>query len=448
MSSSTDSLGALSTLESTLGTFSYYSLERLGVGLSTLPYSIRILLENVLRHSGGGLVTEEDVTALARWRADEPSRRDIPFMPSRVLLQDFTGIPAIVDLASMRSAMHRLGGDSNKINPLVEADLVIDHSVQADFAGMSNAFARNVSMEYQRNGERYSLLRWAQGAFDNLRVVPPGAGIVHQVNLEYLGKVVSIREIDGQKVAFPDTLVGADSHTTMINGLSVLGWGVGGIEAEALLLGPPYYMLVPQVVGFRLIGELKEGATATDLVLTVTQMLRQKGVVGKFVEFCGPGLTNLPLPDRATIANMCPEYGATVGFFPTDRETLIYLRGTGRDSGHVDLVERYVKAQGLFRTDEAQEPFFSDMLELDMGTVEPSLAGPKRPQDKVTLRDMKSSFQVALGEVYGKSGPTSGDEAPKVVLDGHEVELGHGSVAIAAITSCTNTSNPSVMLGA
>ncbi|MFQ5872979.1 MAG: aconitate hydratase AcnA [Dehalococcoidia bacterium] len=457
MSEPSDPFEALSTIDTAQGKVSYYGLERLeaklGVRLTSLPYSIRILLENVLRHCGGGLVTEEDVLALTRWRADEPPSRDIPFMPTRVLLQDFTGVPAVVDLAAMRSAMHRLGGDLDRINPQVQADLVIDHSVQVDFSGTTTAFARNVAMEYQRNRERYGLLRWAQDAFDNLRVVPPGAGIVHQVNLEYLGKVVSIKEVDGLRVAFPDTLIGADSHTTMINGLSVLGWGVGGIEAEAVLLGQPYYMLVPEVVGFRLTGALKEGATATDLVLTATQMLRQKGVVGKFVEFCGPGLSGLPLPDRATIANMAPEYGATVGFFPTDQETLIYLKGTGRQPDHVDLVECFAKVQGLFRTDETPEPHFSDMLELDMGTVEPSLAGPKRPQDKVSLRDTKTSFNAALGPVYGKAQPTAAavakrDKKPKVKLDGHEVRLGHGSVVVAAITSCTNTSNPSVMIGA
>ena len=461
MTGSSDPFGVLSTLDTDQGKLSYYSLVRLeatqSLQVSLLPYSIRILLENTLRHCGNGLVTEKDVLVVSRWNAQEPSRRDIPFMPARVLLQDFTGVPAVVDLAAMRSAMERLGGDPSKINPLVDVDLVIDHSVQVDYAGTPTAFARNVAMEYQRNRERYSLLRWAQEAFDNFRVVPPGAGIVHQVNLEYLGKVVSVKEVDGAPVAFPDTLVGTDSHTTMINGLSILGWGVGGIEAEAVLLGQPYYMLLPEVMGFRLKGGLKEGATATDLVLTVTQMLRQKGVVGKFVEFFGHGLSNLPLPDRATIANMSPEYGATVGFFPTDEETIAYLRGTGRDPERVDLVERYTKAQGLFRTDAAPEPRFSDTLELDLATVEPSLAGPKRPQDKVPMRDMKRSFQVALDQVYGKPSPSSGGTAtaeaegtagPTVKLNGHEVQLDHGTVVIAAITSCTNTSNPLVMIGA
>ena len=449
MTNPVDPLGVISTLETSEGNHDYYSLEKLGanqgIQLSALPYSIRVLLENALRHSGQGIVSEDDVAALAGWIPDDLPRRDVPFMPSRVLMQDFTGVPAIVDLAAMRSAMQRLGGDPATINPLVDADLVIDHSVQVDFSGMADAFARNVAMEYQRNGERYALLRWAQGAFDNLRVVPPGAGIVHQVNLEYLGRVVSTKRAGDRSVAFPDTVVGTDSHTTMINGLSILGWGVGGIEAEAVLLGQPYYMLIPEVVGFRLTGSLKEGATATDLVLTVTQMIRERGVVGKFVEFSGSGLSSLSLPDRATIANMCPEYGATVGFFPTDEETIAYLRGTGREASHVDLVERYSKSQGLFRTDDAPEPRFSDLLELDIGTVEPSLAGPKRPQDRVLLADMKSSFRITLGEVYDKS--TTSEPSP-VKLNGHEATLDHGSVVIAAITSCTNTSNPSVMLGA
>ena len=449
MTNPVDPFGVISTLETSEASHDYYSLEKLdanqGLQLSTLPYSIRVLLENALRHSGQGIVSEDDVAALTDWTPDNLARKDVPFMPSRVLMQDFTGVPAIVDLAAMRSAMQRMGGDPGKINPLVDADLVIDHSVQVDFAGMSDAFARNVSLEYQRNGERYALLRWAQGAFDNLRVVPPGAGIVHQVNLEYLGRVVSTRRAGDRSIAFPDTVVGTDSHTTMINGLSILGWGVGGIEAEAVLLGQPYYMLIPEVVGFRLIGSLKEGATATDLVLTVTQMLRERGVVGKFVEFSGPGLSSLALPDRATIANMCPEYGATVGFFPTDEETITYLKGTGRDAAQVDLVERYAKAQGLFRTNDAPEPRFSDLLELDVATVEPSLAGPKRPQDRVLLSDMKSSFQTTLGEVYDKP---KQHEPSSVKLNGDEATLDHGSVVIAAITSCTNTSNPSVMLGA
>lgn len=443
--------GVRSTLSTGQGDVSYYSLERFesssGLQVSGLPYCIRVLLENQLRNCGKGHVTEDDVLAVAGWSESRATDRDIPFMPSRVLMQDFTGVPAIVDLATMRSVMQRMGGDPDKINPLVDTDLVIDHSVQVDVAGVATAFATNVALEYERNKERYSLLRWAQRAFNNLRVVPPGAGIVHQVNLEYLGRVVSTKEIDGAVEAFPDTLVGTDSHTTMISGLSMLGWGVGGIEAEAVLLGQPYNMLIPDVVGVRLYGQLKEGATATDLVLTVTQMLRNKGVVGKFVEFYGPGLANLTLPDRATIANMCPEYGATVGYFPTDDETLAYLRLTGRTPALVDLVERYTKTQGLFRNNESPNPTFSDVVEVNLDSMEPSLSGPRRPQDKVFLKDMKPAFHKELEATYGKS-LLGSEEEPRVKLDGHESHLGHGSVAIAAITSCTNTSNPSVMVGA
>ena len=444
MSDKRDPFQARKTLDSAAGTRVYYDLnvaaDALGVDLATLPFTVRVLLENVLRHCGKGAVSEDDVATVARWAPTAEARADIPFMPSRVLMQDFTGVPAVVDLTAMRAEVARRGGDPQKVNPLVPVDLVIDHSVQVDFSGMPTALAQNVDREYQRNGERYGLLRWAQSAFDNLRVVPPGAGIVHQVNLEYLASVVASRDSDGETVAFPDTLIGTDSHTTMINGLGVLGWGVGGIEAEAVLLGQPYYMLLPDVVGFRLTGSLPEGATATDLVLTAVQMLRERGVVGKFVEFCGPGLSSLPLPDRATIANMAPEYGATVGFFPIDAETTAYLSGTGRDADQVALVEQYCRAQGLFRTDDSPEPVFSDLLELDLSDVEPSLAGPKRPQDKVPLRQMKSAFADNLMDVYGKDAPTNG-----LVSNG---ELTHGSVVIAAITSCTNTSNPSVMVGA
>ncbi len=445
MTANRDLIQAQKTLPTPTGPIAYYDLnaaaEQLGVNLTTLPFTIRVLLENVLRHSGNGTVTEKDVETVARWAPRDASRADIPFMPSRVLMQDFTGVPAIVDLTAMRSEVARRGGDPQKINPVVPVDLVIDHSVQVDFAGVSTALAQNVDREYERNGERYGLLRWAQSAFDNLRVVPPGAGIVHQVNLEYLATVVASRGADGESVAFPDTLIGTDSHTTMINGLGVVGWGVGGIEAEAVLLGQPYYMLLPDVVGFRLTGALPEGATATDLVLTVVQMLRQKGVVGKFVEFCGPGLSNLSLPDRATIANMAPEYGATVGFFPVDSEAIAYLSGTGRDEAQVKLVEDYSRAQGLFRMDSSPDPLFSDLLELDLSQVEPSLAGPKRPQDKVRLQDMKEVFVNNLKEVYGKDNAQSNG-------GGSENGLEHGSVVIAAITSCTNTSNPSVMIGA
>lgn len=433
------------TLDTGAGPIAFYDLNAaandLGIDLASLPFTIRVLLENVLRHCGNGAVTEDDVAAVARWAPEDASRADIPFMPSRVLMQDFTGVPAIVDLTAMRSEVARRGGDPQKINPVVPVDLVIDHSVQVDFAGVPTALAQNVDREYERNGERYGLLRWAQSAFDNLRVVPPGAGIVHQVNLEYLATVITSRAASNEAAAFPDTLIGTDSHTTMINGLGVLGWGVGGIEAEAVLLGQPYYMLLPDVVGFRLTGALPEGATATDLVLTIVQMLRQKGVVGKFVEFCGPGLSNLSLPDRATIANMAPEYGATVGFFPVDSETLAYLSGTGRDEAQVKLVEGYSKAQGLFRTDDSPEPQFTNLLELDLSRVEPSLAGPKRPQDKVRLRDMKEVFVNNLKDVYGKEKASSNGGASVNGLD-------HGSVVIAAITSCTNTSNPSVMVGA
>jgi len=433
--------GAEQTLEMGPGSAVLFRLQRLeeeGIAaVSGLPFSLKILLEALLRRCDGRVITPEDVVALARWEPSQPGTREVPFMPARVLLQDFTGVPAVVDLAALRSAMERLGGDPRRINPLIPVDLVIDHSVQVDFFGSAEALFRNADWEFERNRERYALLRWAQGAFDNFRVVPPSTGIVHQVNLEYLAPVVQTRSENGRVVAFPDSLVGTDSHTTMINGLGVLGWGVGGIEAEAVLLGQPYYLLPPEVVGFRLEGELSAGTTATDLVLTVTQILRQKGVVGKFVEFFGPGLSRLSLPDRATLANMAPEYGATMGFFPVDRETLNYLRGTGREESLVELVERYTKEQGLFRADETPDPQFSEVVDLDLSTVEPSLAGPKRPQDRVPLREVKPSFQVALREVYSKEKSTQ--------VEGLG---GDGVVVIAAITSCTNTSNPSVMFGA
>ncbi len=425
------------------------TLEQMGiVQIDKLPFSIRVLLENVLRNYDGQLITEEDVRTVAQWSPDRPPSREIPFMPARVLLQDFTGVPVVVDLASMRSAMHRLGGDPRRINPLVPADLVIDHSVQVDFFGNPLAFLRNVQREYERNGERYALLRWAQKAFQDTRVVPPGTGIVHQVNLEYLASVVSTKRTNRRLVAFPDTLVGTDSHTTMINGLGVLGWGVGGIEAEAVMLGQPYYMVLPQVVGFKLTGEMREGTTATDLVLMVTEMLRRKGVVDKFVEFYGPGLAKLSVADRATIANMSPEYGATVGYFPIDQVTLSYLRGTGRSAEVIDRVEKYAKAQKLFHNEDSPEPLYSDRLELDMGMVEPSLAGPRRPQDRVSLREMKQTFRATLDKVFGKGSSGNGAAQVSVPLDSQVVQLGHGSVVIAAITSCTNTSNPSVMVGA
>ncbi len=448
---------ALKPLETSSGPVKIYSLRRLEdatrAEVSRLPFSIKILLENLLRHCDGRLITEDDVVALAGWARLTDKSREVPFMPARIVLQDFTGVPAVVDLAAMRAAMKRLGGDPKRINPIVPVDLVIDHSVQVDFFGSPSAFEENVEREYQRNRERYAFLRWAQKAFSNFRVVPPGTGIIHQVNLEYLAQVVSTGRRGGETVAYPDSLVGTDSHTTMINGLGVFGWGVGGIEAEACMLGQPFYMLIPEVIGFKLVGELREGATATDLVLTVTEMLRRKGVVGKFVEFYGPGLSRLSLADRATVANMAPEYGATMGFFPVDDETLNYLRGTGRSEELIDLVERYTKEQGLFRTDTFLDIVFSDTLELDMGTVEPCLAGPRRPQDRVPLRKMKEAFRDAL-ESYISSRSDKPDlegalrKEVALSLNGNRAFLKHGSVVISAITSCTNTSNPSVMIGA
>lgn len=445
--SQNNKLNALSTLNTPSGEVKYYSLkaieEKFGGDLSRLPVSIRILLENVVRNYDGTIVNDVHVKALANWSAEDNGNQEIPYNPARVILQDFTGVPCVVDLAAMRSVVNRLGGDPDKINPRVPVDLVIDHSVQVDYFGNDKAFTLNVEREYERNGERYAFLRWAQKAFDNFRVVPPGTGIVHQVNLECLADVISTREIDGEKVAFPDTLVGTDSHTTMINGLSVLGWGVGGIEAEASMLGQPLYMLIPDVIGFKLHGELAQGVTATDLVLTVTEMLRKKGVVGKFVEFYGPGLSQLALSDKATIANMAPEYGATMGFFPVDAETLNYLRITAREDV-VDLVEAYTKEQGIFRTDETPDPVYTDTLELDISTVEPSMAGPSRPQDRVSLKELKTSFETSLKEKTGNGADL--DKRATVQLNGNSSEMGNGSVAIAAITSCTNTSNPSVMV--
>lgn len=431
-------------------TFTYYSLPKLeeaGLGkISKLPYSIRILLENLLRQfNGGKLATISDIKQLANWDPKNPSAKEIPFMPSRVLLQDFTGVPCVADLAAMRTAVKKLGKDGSKINPLIPVDLVIDHSVQVDFFGSAGSLKKNVELEYERNRERYIFLRWAQNAFSQFRVVPPGTGIVHQVNLECLASVVQSRKITNpvsgneEFVVFPDSLVGADSHTTMINGLGVFGWGVGGIEAEACMLGQPIFLLVPQVAGFKLLDKLPKGVTATDLVLTITQILRKKGVVGKFVEFFGPGLSSLTLPDRATIANMAPEYGATMGFFPVDNETLAYLNNTNRGNEEVALVETYAKAQGLFRTDSTPDPIYSELIELDMGDIEPSLAGPKRPQDRIALKDIKNSFQTSIQNV-AKTPPDSGFTYP--------TSLSHGSVVIAAITSCTNTSNPGVMIAA
>jgi aconitate hydratase len=420
------------------------ALERSGVGKpSRLPFSLKVLLENLLRHEDGRFVHAEDIRALATWdptSAEGASEKEISFMPARVLLQDFTGVPAVVDLAAMRDAMRQLGGDPKKINPLLPAELVIDHSVQVDQFGAAGAFLFNADLEMKRNIERYAFLRWGQKGFQNFKVVPPDTGICHQVNLEYLARVVFKKQENGAWLAFPDSLVGTDSHTTMVNGLGVFGWGVGGIEAEAAMLGQPLSMLIPAVVGFKLHGHLPEGATATDLVLTVTEMLRKKGVVGKFVEFYGTGLSNLTLPDRATIANMAPEYGATMGFFPVDAETLAYLRFTSRSDEQVRLVEAYTKEQGLFRTDQTPDPVFSDRIELDLAKVVPTMAGPKRPQDSVPLTQAKTSFEKSLAGA-----------APKhisVKNNGDNFDLADGSVVIAAITSCTNTSNPSLMLGA
>src|SRR5918993_4996995 len=522
-----DPFAARSTLSTPFGeTVTYYRLEALEeqglANLDTLPFTVRILLENALRYAGGEFVDAETVKSLARWEprpTGEGPGMELSFLPGRVVLQDFTGVPAVVDLAAMRDAVAKLGGDVTRINPLVPADLVIDHSVQVDRFGSTLAFAQNVDLEYERNRERYELLRWAQQSFQNFRVVPPGTGIVHQVNLEYLAPVVMTKLVGAENVAFPDTLVGTDSHTTMINGLGVLGWGVGGIEAEAALLGQPLYLLEPEVVGVRLVGALPEGSTATDLVLAVTEMLRKLGVVGRFVEFCGTGLSNLSLADRATIANMAPEYGATAALFPVDAEALSYLQLTGRDDDLVDLVERYSKAQGLFRTDETPDPEFTERLELDLATVEPSVAGPRRPQDRVPLGNVRQVFRTVYKSTFGdepetdeaelvrlesEGGQSVGAEAPfgngydeesaesfpasdppaamagateqgqpsKLptsrmatmvaplpsgsrkgtvgvrLEDNVEADLHHGAVAIAAITSCTNTSNPSVMLGA
>ena len=441
-----DSLNCRRTLKVGGKVYDYYSLEaaaEAGLGdISALPYSLKVLLENLLRHEDGHSVTIDDVKAIALWLKDRRSTREIAYRPARVLMQDFTGVPAVVDLAAMRDAMVALGGDPKKINPLVPVDLVIDHSVMIDYFGTPDAFEKNVEREYQRNRERYEFLRWGASAFDNFRVVPPGTGICHQVNLEYLAQVVWTAEEDGKTLAYPDTLVGTDSHTTMVNGLSVLGWGVGGIEAEAAMLGQPVSMLVPEVVGFKLTGAPPEGATATDIVLTVVQMLRGLGVVGKFVEFFGPGLDHLTLADQATIANMAPEYGATCGFFPIDRSTIDYLTFTGRDEARVALVEAYAKAQGMWRGENSPEPVFTDTMELDLGSVEPCLAGPKRPQDRIALKDMAKEFEAGFEDFSGRK-PGKSAEAKGA---GYAIE--DGAIVIAAITSCTNTSNPSVLVAA
>ena len=448
-----NSRAALAVADKKISFYRISSLESQGLGaVSRLPFSIRVLLESVLRNCDGYIVTENDVKALAAWNAAAPAKVEIPFMPARVVLQDFTGVPCVVDLAAMRSAMKRLGGDPKKINPLIPVDLVIDHSVQVDYFGKSDSLDLNVQLEFQRNCERYEFLKWGQKALANFRAVPPNVGIVHQVNLEFLAKGVFVRQDQAGPVALPDSLVGTDSHTTMINGLGVVGWGVGGIEAEAVMLGQPLYMLLPEVIGFELTGELKSGVTATDLVLTVTQILRTVGVVDKFVEFYGPGVSRMSLADRATIANMAPEYGATMGFFPVDDETLRYMAATGRTKDEVALVERYYKEQGLFRTDATPPASFTKTVSLDLSTVEPSLAGPKRPQDRVALSAMKKTWHAALKAPVAERGFGLDDAAlakkAAVKDNGKSAEITHGAVVIAAITSCTNTSNPSVMLAA
>src|SRR5437868_3975676 len=441
-----DSLKTSSALQVGSTSYAYYSLNKAGAALgdiARLPFSMKVLLENLLRFEDGQTVTRDDLKAMVDWLRERRINREIQYRPARVLMQDFTGVPAVVDLDAMRAAMEHLGGDPQKINPLVPVNLVIDHSVMVDEFGTPRSFGKNVELEYQRNGERYEFLKWGAQAFDNFQVVPPGTGICHQVNLEYVSQCVWTGEDQhGEAVAYPDTLVGTDSHTTMVNGLGVLGWGVGGIEAEAAMLGQPVSMLIPEVVGFRLDGELKEGITATDLVLTVTQMLRQKGVVGRFVEFYGPGLDSLTLADRATIANMAPEYGATCGFFPIDQRTIDYLELTGRDADRIALVKAYCRAQGLWRDSASPEPVFTDTLELDMSSIEASLAGPKRPQDRVLLSDLDDQFNTELEDTYRKG------QEPRVSVEGETFDFGSGDVAIAAITSCTNTSNPSVLIAA
>ena len=453
-----DYFNARDTLNTRRGPVAIYRLDALenlpSANVNRLPFSIKVLLEAALRQAEGFEITQDAIETIAGWGPDTAGKVEIPFKPARVILQDFTGVPSVVDLAALRSAMARMGGDANKINPVVPVDLVIDHSVQVDRFGSAAALFFNAEREFERNRERYEFLKWGQRAFDNFRVVPPATGIVHQVNLEYLASVVqtSAAEDSDALEAYPDSLVGTDSHTTMINGLGVLGWGVGGIEAEAVMLGQPIYMLMPDVVGFKLTGALPEGATATDLVLRATEMLRQQGVVGKFVEYFGPGLGRLSLPDRATLANMSPEYGATMGFFPVDQETLRYLADTGRDPETIDLVERYCKEQGLFHTEDSPDPIFSETIELDMDTVRPSLAGPKRPQDRVALSDMKEKWGGMLSAPVGPQGfgleSAELENSAEVSFKGTDFSLEHGDVVIAAITSCTNTSNPSVMIGA
>ncbi|WP_367159407.1 aconitate hydratase AcnA [Kozakia baliensis] len=443
-----DSLGALRDLKVDGRRYRMFSLseasKRLG-DVTRLPVSLKVLLENVLRFEDGTSYRPEDAQAIVDWLPQGHSTQEVPFKPARILMQDFTGVPAVVDLAAMRDGIIDLGGDPERVNPLVPVDLVIDHSVMVDVAGTKDALERNVEIEFERNGERYAFLRWGQGAFENFRVVPPGAGICHQVNLEYLAQAVWTAHVGGHDYAYPDTLYGTDSHTTMVNGMGVLGWGVGGIEAEAAMLGQPIAMLIPDVIGVRLEGKLPEGATATDLVLTITQMLRAEGVVGKFVEFFGPALDHLPVADRATIANMAPEYGATCGFFPVDQLTLNYLHQTGRDEHRIRLTEAYLRAQGMFRTAEAPEPVFSKVLSLDLSSIVPSLAGPKRPQDRVALTDATTAFERALTDGLGVKPE---DKDKRAAVAGTDYQIGHGDVVIAAITSCTNTSNPAVLVAA
>ena len=442
-----DTLQTKKTLTAGGKTYSYYSLKAAEseIGdISRLPFSLKVLLENLLRFEDGRSVTVEDIKAFGDWVKTGDNKREIAYRPARVLMQDFTGVPAVVDLATMRDAMKELGEDPEKINPLAPVDLVIDHSVMVDHFGGPQSFKKNVDREYERNSERYKFLKWGQGAFDNFRVVPPGTGICHQVNLEYLAQTVWTADRSGETFAYPDTLVGTDSHTTMVNGLAVLGWGVGGIEAEAAMLGQPVSMLIPEVIGFKLTNKLPEGATATDLVLRVVEMLRQKGVVGKFVEFYGPGLDHLALEDQATIANMAPEYGATCGFFPIDEETIRYLKATGRSDDRVALVEAYAKEQGMWREKDTPDPVFTDTLELDLSSVTPSLAGPKRPQDRIELTQAPEGFAAALDKEYGKAS----EAGKRVAVEGEDFDIGHGDVTIAAITSCTNTSNPSVLVAA
>ena len=452
-----DHFSVRSTLNVGGKSYRYYSLpalENQGLGpVSKLPFTIKVLLEAAVRQFDGRAITEDHVKQLARWTETKGSNKEVPFIPARIVLQDFTGVPVVVDLAAMRATTARAGGDPKRINPLVPVDLVIDHSVMVDAFGSTDALETNIRLEFQRNEERYRFLRWAQTAFDNFRAVPPDTGIVHQVNLEYLASVAATKEVDGETEVFPDSLVGTDSHTTMINGLGIVGWGVGGIEAEAGMLGQPLYFVTPEVIGFKLTGSLSEGATATDLALTVTQMLRKKGVVGKFVEFYGSGLSNISLADRATVANMAPEYGATMGFFPVDEETLNYLRSTGRSEEQIKLVEEYYKAQGMFRTDDTPDPVFTETIELDLSTVVPSLAGPKRPQDRIELTSVKDNFNKIIRTPIDQGGYGLDEEKIAKTVEvkhpnGETSKLTTGSVVIAAITSCTNTSNPSVMIGA